>query len=123
MAKDLSVQMADILDECSQDVVEAFDDALNKTMRESVQKLKSESPKQSGEYASGWKLKKEKEGGKVITGTVYNAKKPGLTHLLENGHVIRNKSGTFGRVGGRKHIEPVQEWAETELTQEIMKEL
>ena len=122
MRKDLSVQMADILDECSQDVVEAFDDALNRTTKESVEKLKATSDPKRGEYSSGWRVKKERNG-KITDGIVYNAKKPGLTHLLEHGHVTRNQHGTFKRTPAHEHIQPVRDWAETELTQEIMKEL
>lgn len=40
----------------------------------------------SGEYRSGWRQKVEGSRVDGYTTTVYNAKKPGLAHLLENGH-------------------------------------
>ena len=40
---------------------------------------------------------------------IYNADQPGLTHLLENGHVSRNGTGrTFDPVKAYPHIAPVQ---------------
>lgn len=40
---------------------------------------------------------------------VNNGKQPGLTHLLENGHMIVNKKGSYGRTSGIKHIAPVND--------------
>ncbi len=124
MAKTGSValQMQDILDDYSKDVKEATNDAIEKTSKESVRKLKDTSPKKSGEYAKGWKLKKERGRDGIATVTVHN-KIYQLTHLLENGHVIRNAKGTYGRTSGIKHIAPVEEWAESELQQEIERKL
>ena len=50
---------------------------------------------------------------------VHNRTDYQLTHLLENGHVIRNKKGEYGRTRPIKHIAPVAEWAENELPNEI----
>lgn len=124
MAKTGSValQMQDILDDYSKDVKEATNKAIEKTSKESVQKLKNTSPKKSGDYAKGWKVKKERGRDGIATVTVHN-KLYQLTHLLENGHVVRNAKGTYGRTNGTKHIAPVEEWAETELQQEIEREL
>jgi hypothetical protein len=124
MAKTGSValQMQDILDDYSKDVKEATNDAIEKTSKESVRKLKNTSPKKSGEYAKGWKLKKDRGRDGIATVTVHN-KIYQLTHLLENGHVVRNAKGTYGRTNGVKHIAPVEEWAESELQQEIERKL
>ncbi len=124
MAKTGSValQMQDILDDYSKDVKEATNKAIEKTSKESVRKLKNTSPKKSGDYAKGWKVKKERGRDGIATVTVHN-KLYQLTHLLENGHVVRNAKGTYGRTNGVKHIAPVEEWAETELPQEIEREL
>jgi len=124
MAKTGSValQMQDILDDYSKDVKEATNDAIEKTSKESVRKLKNTSPKKSGEYAKGWKLKKDRGRDGIATVTVHN-KLYQLTHLLENGHVVRNAKGTYGRTNGIKHIAPVEEWAESELQQEIERKL
>ena len=123
MAVSLSDQMAEILNEYVEEVVQVTNDSIDKTAKESVKKLKSSSPSQSGDYAKGWTLKKEKGPKGVITVTVHNKTQYQLTHLLENGHVIRNSKGEYGRAPAIKHIAPVEEWACDELTAEIEREL
>lgn len=127
MAKTNSVelQLAEILDEYEDRVADVSQSAINHVADEAVQKLKNTSPRRpsGGEYANGWEVKSETSTGRgtyavVVHNVVYR-----LTHLLENGHVIRNKYGTFGRVRAIKHIKPVEEWAKAELPREIEKEL
>ena len=88
-------------------VVQAVTDVVPKVAREAASKLRSESPRRKGKYATGWTSKIEK--GRIRVGaTVYG--KHGtyqLAHLLEHGHAKRNG----GRVGGIVHIAPVEEWA------------
>lgn len=75
--------------------------------------LKNTSPRGKGRkkhYAAGWTVKSLSEG-RLVSFVVYNKSKPQLTHLLENGHVIRNKKGTYGRTSPIKHIEPAEEAA------------
>lgn len=115
----VSVQMKELLDEIDNDVQESVRSNVNSVAKEAVQKLRNGSPKETGDYASGWGMKKQGEADVVV----YNRKAPGLTHLLENGHVIRNKKGTYGRVSGRKHIAPVEEWAVDELPRRIMEDI
>lgn len=118
----LTVQMSRILEEYSEDLQDATNDAIEKVAKEAVQKLKNTSPKKTGDYARGWKVKREKGRGNIATLIVYN-KEYQLTHLLENGHIVRNKKGTYGRAPAIKHIKPVEEWANTELPQEIERQL
>lgn len=116
-------QMADILEDYSKEVRRAAADSQDKIAKEAVQKLKNTSPKKSGDYARDWALKRERSRTGVPTVTVYNKKHYQLTHLLENGHIIRNAKGEYGRFNGVKHIAPVEEWAASELPQEIEREL
>lgn len=111
--------MKELLDEIDKHAQESVRSNVNSVAKEAVQKLRNGSPKKTGEYASGWGMKKQGEADVVV----YNRKAPGLTHLLENGHVIRNKKGTYGRVSGRKHIAPVEEWAVDELPRRIMEDI
>lgn len=119
MADSVTVQMQRILDEYDDEVKQASRESMKEEARDVSKKLRAVSPKKTGAYASGW-------GSKQLdadTAVVYNKKMPGLTHLLENGHVIRNKKGTYGRVAARKHIAPVAAWAEGDLVQRIERKL
>lgn len=63
----------------------------------------------SGRYASGWTYRAEDKRLKT-TAVIYNEDRPGIAHLLENGHVTRNGTGrTFGRTPAYVHIKPVEE--------------
>ena len=123
MAETLSVQMDRILDEYSERVQNVSRVAVQRVGRESVKKLRNVSPKRTGSYARGWRLKTLKMSGNVTDVVVHNATDYSLTHLLEKGHVIRNKKGTFGRAPAHPHIKPVEEWANNELPAEIERKL
>ena len=54
--------------------------------------------------------------------TVYNKDKPGLAHLLENGHVLRRGGRTLAHspVQPKPHIKPVEEEVGRELEKWIV---
>ena len=115
----IEVQMKELLDTVNKDVKESTKRNIDAVSREAVQKLKNTSPRKTGSYASGWGKKKEGEMDVIV----YNRTDAPLTHLLENGHVVRNKKGTYGRTSGIKHIAPVEEWASDELPRRIMEDI
>ena len=119
----IAIQMERILDRYSQEVQTATNEAIDETAKESAQKLRNTSPERTGEYAKSWGVKKE--GGKngIRTAIVRNKDHYRLTHLLENGHVVRNGKGTYGRAPAIKHIAPVEEWAQGELPERIERKL
>ena len=125
MAKTGSVQaqVAEILGEYSEEVREKTNEAMGTVSKECVSKLKNTSPHRSGKYAKGWTTKKERQHGGIDTVTVHNKTAYQLTHLLENGHVVRNKKGTYGRTRGIKHIKPVEDYAINEFPAEIERKL
>ena len=112
-------QMADIFDTVSKRVKGVMETAIKETATETVMKLRNTSPVKTGSYAKGWKVG-TRRGSDYI---VHNATDYQLTHLLENGHVIRNKKGTYGRAPAHKHIKPVEEWASDALPHRIMEGL
>lgn len=128
MAQTVEQQMNKILTDYSKGVVQETNEAFDEVSQQCVQKLKSTSPKRKvkgGKYARSWTVKVEKGGTltqKTNTVIVHN-KVYQLTHLLENGHIIRNAKGTYGRVAGIKHIAPVEEWAAEELPNMIKRKL
>lgn len=123
MAETLTVQMDKILDEYSHRVQNVTNVAINRVSRECVKRLRNTSPRKTGDYAAGWGTKKMASHGKIANIIVHNKTEYSLTHLLENGHLIVNAKGTFGRTAPRKHIKPVEEWANNELPLEIEREL
>ena len=124
--KSVSVQMEKILADYSKSVALETDEVFEKVSNECVQKLKDTSPKRAkrgGKYARSWTVKRERKRGDIDTFTVHNAKHYQLTHLLENGHVIRNAKGEYGRTRPIPHIAPVEEWAISETPIEIKRKL
>ena len=95
-----------MLSEYYRDSREQMEKATTQTGRECAKKLKSESPKRTGKYASGWGSENTTVtlGGPSIT--VWNKKYPGLTHLLELGH--QNSRGG-GRTPAHPHIKSVEQ--------------
>lgn len=91
--------------------------------KEAASKLRNTSPKRTGKYAKSWKVKTQRGSAGIDEVIVYNRDHYQLTHLLENGHVIRNKKGEYGRTSPIKHIEPVNDWAGDALVKEIEREL
>lgn len=115
----LTVQLNNILGEYEQEIDETSQKVFQKTAREAVKQLRATSPKQqggkrSGSYAKGWTTKKE--GSTVV---VHNKTDYQLTHLLENGHALRQG----GRARAIPHIKPVEEWANREVVEELEREL
>lgn len=80
-----------------------------------------------GAYRRSWEYETQfnhrgKNYGKT-TMVVYSEKHYRLTHLLEKGHVIRNKYGTYGRASAIKHIAPAAEEAEEKWLSVFEKEM
>ena len=123
---EVSIQVDKILDDYSKEVRRATANSMDVVAKDGVSKLKNTSPKHSPhtrKYAEGWGIKRVRTGTGIPIVTIWNRTNYQLTHLLENGHVIRNGKGTYGRTRPIKHIKPVEEWANDELPREIEREL
>ena len=107
-------QLNQILTGLQTDVQDALEKASKETAKEGVQKLKQNAPKRTGKYASGWGQSKRDDA--IV---IHNKKRPGLTHLLEKGHALRNG----GRSKPIKHIKSVEEAVLKELENRIKNEL
>lgn len=123
MALDLTSQISDIFDEYDRTMKRKVNNSVDVVGKEAVNQLKANSPKKSGDYARGWKLKRERGRNGINDVVIHNATDWHLTHLLENGHVVRNKKGTYGRAPAHKHIKPVEEYFNSEVVEEIKREL
>jgi len=77
-----------------------------------------------GPYSGDWMNEAETYSRIHQKRVVYNDTHYRLTHLLENGHVIRNGTGrTYGRTGKYPHIDTVQDWAVEELRNRIKRKI
>jgi hypothetical protein len=83
-------------------VTEEVEVAKDEVAKDLVSELKQTSPKETGSYRKGWRIKRERN--KLI---VHNKTNYQLTHLLEHGHA---KAGG-GRVPAKVHIRPAEEKA------------
>ena len=127
--KNLDKAIADILKEYEGDVDENVKLITAAVTKKGANTLRNESlstfsnvnlPR--GRYGSGWTSQIE-TGRFTAQGTIYNSKYPGLPHLLEYGHAIRNG----GRIAPEKagftnayaHIKPIEEKIVKEYIQKI----
>ena len=111
----LAADIQAMLEEYGEDVTRLTKEAVQQAGKMGAEALKSNPSIFNGtRYASGWRSKVE-EGRMGAKATLYNAKVPGLPHLLEHGHAKRGG----GRVNGRVHIKPVEDELEKAFTREL----
>lgn len=108
VSKNSILDITDILNEYSEDIQEGIIKAAEEVAKDGANKLKQTSPKNTGKYAKGWKVKTIKGNG-YVKAHIHNSTNWQLTHLLEKPHVIRNKWGTYGTSVPKPHIKPVEQ--------------
>lgn len=113
---DLADTLAEELAGYSQEVTDDLKREVKQVAKKMVAELKATSPRNSGDYASGWTSTTESEGRNTVQVRVYNRRKPTLTNLLENGHAKVNG----GRVEGKAHIGPAEQAAEKRLENKVV---
>lgn len=116
MAKDSILDIKDILNEYSVDIQESIVKTAENVAKKGADKLKQTSPKRTGKYSKGWRVRTAKGKGEVSS-IIYNATNWQLTHLLEKPHLLRN-----GRLSTPKvHIYPVEQQCIKEYETEVEK--
>lgn len=123
-------QLMDVLKDFANVEAEVLERESDKVSKEAVKLIKKTSPKSKKKqdthtYAEGWTRQKNKRGN-LYEYTLYNASKPGLTHLLEKGHAVKPEPedpDRKKRVEGKPHIKPAEEWASHELISRLEKKL
>ena len=114
----ISKEMQQLFKEYGEEVNKVLDEEITKVSKETVSRLKKTSPKQSGDYAKGWKQKTTKKNLGIFA-TVYNSTHGWLVHLLEHGHAKLNG----GRTKAEPHVKPAENWAEKELVKRVKEKL
>lgn len=120
--KSVYVALERSIEEANEEYREILFKCMSKAMKMTKADVKQRSPGK-GDYRNGWavRTKRLKYG---FEGVIYNKDHPGLTHLLEKPHVIKNGDGSYGRTspghGQVIHIEPAREQAEEYLIQLMM---
>lgn len=115
-ADNLAQVLQGILDEYAEDAEKTLDDAAKEAAKAGAKAIQNSAKTQfggSGDYARGWTAQKEDVARHATLWKVWNKNAPGLPHLLEFGHALRNG----GRSTPRVHIAPV----EAELVQNFEK--
>lgn len=111
----LAGEVAAMLEAYTDEVTEAVKAECETVADECLKEIRAASPVKTGKYKKGWKKKVEYEGKEDIRIRVYNAKYPGLTHLLEKEHAKVNG----GRVAAIPHIEPAEQHAAEKLVNKV----
>ena len=118
ISKDLAKIMAEYTDSIRAEINEIVDDVGN----EATAMLKGKAPRKKGKGGGKYKRSITVELSKKYgsSGFTVYAKAPHyrLTHLLENGHRTRLKTGQYGtkaQTTPQPHFAPVQEWADKEV--------
>lgn len=120
--KDFYSQMKAVFKEIENGAGEAAEESAVKAAKKARDYLKQNSPKSKrGKYARSWTSKKLKTR-LYTTITIYN-RLPGLTMLLEHGHVKRNQYGEYGRTKPQPHIAPAEDLGIETFVDELEKEL
>ena len=112
LQKAVMKQLTDYTEETAKKVKESA----KKHGKNAVRMLKQSSPRDTGEYAGGWRSKVSYESELELRNTVYNKQKPQITHLLENDH-----AGPYGKgtVKARPHIEQVEKKVVRDFEKEV----
>lgn len=122
MNLDIGKEVQGILDEYTDEVIDATNKSISKVARKAAKTLRDgagDFQNVTGDYRRGWSNRKSREKLGIHTRVVHNRTDYQLTHLLEFGHV--NRDGTRARAF--PHIAKVEEESSKELIDEIERKL
>lgn len=116
-------ELADAIEEGLKDYGNVATDVVKKSVKSASATVRKEistnAPKNTGEYAKSWAVKKVKETANALTMVVRSKNRYQIAHLLEHGHAKRNG----GRVKAIPHIKEAEKKGEEELVELIKKGL
>ena len=94
-----------ILNDYSNDIYKGIRKASIEIADKGAKTLKQTSPKRTGKYKKGWRVKTYDGAYDTMT-VIYNATNWQLTHLLEHSHLTRNGRT---KTKPKEHIYPVEQ--------------
>jgi len=106
---ELGVKLTEILNEEAEAIEKDLYETIEAHSKMLAQSLRGKSPKKTGEYAAGWRVRTEWRYGEQVK-VIYNAKKPWLTYILEYGTEHQ---------GAQQHIRPAVAEATDGLAAEL----
>lgn len=113
---ELYVTVTAELTKYSKDVAERIKKDVEEVTDQCIAEIRARSPIKSGKYKKGWRKKVEFRNNDALRIRIFNAKAPGLTHLLEFGHTSKNGTGrVYGFVKDYEHIYPAEKKAKEAL--------
>lgn len=108
------------LAEYNQEVTDGIKKEIKDAAKFCKKEIGSNSPIRTGVYEDGWTTQTIYENPKDIKIVVHNKEKPGLTHLLENGHVVVGRNGkVLGTAPAFPHITPAESKTEEYLMKKV----
>lgn len=115
--------LADVIMETLEDYADLAAEDVKQAVREAGDTVRDEirthAPKDTGDYAKSWAVKKMKETSNSLTVVVHSRNRYQLAHLLEFGHAKRGG----GRVSAKPHIAAAEAKGMEHLEDEIRKAL
>lgn len=124
--KDIGKELVAIMKQYTDDIHAQINSIVDDVGNEATEMLKGKAPRKKGrgggKYRRSLTVELSQKNG--TSGFTVYAKAPHyrLTHLLENGHRTRLKTGQYGtkaQTTPQPHFAPVQEWADKEALRRI----
>lgn len=116
----LAAALEQIFDKYGEEVMQHTEEITKATATKGLKALKESTEAAGighGKYAVGWE-KTQVDSGIVTTIVLHNAR-PGLPHLIENPHMLRNGK----RSTGKSHIKPVEDMINEYFEKELRAKL
>lgn len=102
----LSDAVLKYLNEYREDIQDDVEELTDSTIKMAKSELSAISPRATGDYAKGWRIKLQTKDKLKYHKVIWNKPKYRLTHLLEFGHITRNG---VTRTRAFPHIRPVED--------------
>lgn len=115
--------LAEVINESLVEYAGLTSEMMKKTVCKAANTIKNEiqakAPRDTGNYAKSWAVKKVLEKSDQIQFVVHSKNRYQLVHLIEFGHAKRNG----GRVAGKVHITPAEQVGIKQLEEDLARNL